>query len=258
MGLIFLAHAGIGPVLAATATAVASAGMGLCLGAARGRARLVVPFSAGVLLGVALFGLFPEMAVELGWASSSLLFAAGYAVLFGINRYAYPVCPSCSHDHDHNACTTVLHGFAAPLVVATAVHAFLDGWSMATVQAVSGMDVRVTVPLAVGLHKIPEGMALGAILWASMRSRLAAFAWCVAAESCTILGGTVGLALAPGLGAGWILYPLAVAGGCFFFLGIHAVHEEWKRCGALPAVMPAITGAAGAAALQQGVHALFR
>jgi zinc transporter ZupT len=258
LGLNFLAQAGIGPVVAAAAIAVVSAALGLWLGAARGRARVVIPFSAGVLLGVALFGLFPEMAAELGWPASMLLFAAGYGVLFIVNRYAYPVCPSCSHDHDHNSCTTVLHGFAVPLVAATAVHAFLDGWSMATVQAVAGMYVRVTVPLAVGLHKIPEGMALGAILWASMRSRPAAFAWCVAAESCTLLGGAVGLVLAPKLGAVWILYPLAVAGGCFFFLGFHAIHEEWKRRGPLPAMMPALTGAAGAAALQQGVHALFR
>jgi zinc transporter ZupT len=256
--LTFLAQAGIGPAVVAFAIAVGSAGLGLWLGAASGRARLVVPFSAGVLLGVALFGLFPEMALELGWPISALLFAAGYALLFGINRYAYPVCPSCSHTHDHNACTTVLHGFAAPLVAATAVHAFVDGWSMAAVQAVSRGDVRLMVPLAVGLHKIPEGMALGSILWASMRSRPAAFAWCFAAESCTVLGGSVGLGLSPRLGAGWILYPLAVAGGCFFFLGFHAVHEEWKRRGAMPAMMPAITGAAGAAALQQGVHAVFR
>jgi zinc transporter ZupT len=258
LGLTYLAQTGIGPAVVAAVIAIASATLGLWLGAVRGRARVVVPFSAGVLLGVALFGLFPEMALELGWPASALLFAAGYSLLFGINRYAYPVCPSCSHDHDHVACTTVLHGFAAPLVAATAVHAFLDGWSMATVQAVSGMDVRVTVPLAVGLHKIPEGMALGAILWASMRSRPAALGWCVAAESCTVVGGAVGLALAPKIGTGWILYPLAIAGGCFFFLGFHAIHEEWKRRGPLPAVMPALTGAAGAAALQQGVRALFR
>jgi zinc transporter ZupT len=258
LGLHFLTQAGIGPAMAAAAIAIGSAGLGLWLGAARERARIVVPFSAGLLLGVALFGLFPEMADELGWAASALLFAGGYGLLFGVNRYVYPVCPSCSHSHDHNACTTVLHGFAAPLVAATAMHAFLDGWSMATVQAVPGMDVRVTVPLAVGLHKIPEGLALGAILWASMRSRPAAFAWCVMAEGCTILGGAVGLALAPRLGAGWVLYPLTIAGGCFFFLGFHAIHEEWKRRGALPAMMPALTGAAGAAALQQGVRALFR
>jgi zinc transporter ZupT len=258
LGLTFLAQAGIGPAVAATAIAVGSAAVGLWLGAARERARVVVPFSAGVLLGVALFGLFPEMAADLGWAASALLFAAGYALLFGVNRYVYPVCPSCSHTHDHNACDTVLHGFAAPLVAATAMHAFLDGWSMASVQAVSGIEVRVTVPLAVGLHKIPEGIALGAILWASMRSRPAAFAWSAAAEGCTVVGGAVGLLLAPRLGTEWVFYPLAIAGGCFFFLGFHAVHEEWKRRGALPAMMPALTGAAGAAALQQGVRALLR
>jgi zinc transporter ZupT len=245
------------PSLAATATAICGGGLGLWMGGARGSSRLVVPFSAGMLLGVALFGLFPEMANQLGWAICLLLFAGGYGVLFAINRYGYPVCPSCSHDHDHNACTTVLHGFAVPLVSATAVHAFVDGWSMSSVQAIAPLGIRVTVPLAVGLHKIPEGIALGAILWASMRSRPAALAWCVAAESCTILGGALALVLAPRLGTAWILYPLAIAGGCFFFLGFHALHEEWKRRGAVPAFMPAITGAAGAAALQQWVHTLF-
>jgi zinc transporter ZupT len=254
----FLTQTGIGPPLAATAIAVCAAVAGLWLTGARERARLAVPFSAGVLLGVALFGLFPEMAEALGWTASLLLFALGYGLLFGINRYAYPVCPSCSHDHNHDACSTVLHGFATPLVAATAMHAFLDGWSMAAVQAVAPVGIRVTMPLAVSLHKIPEGIALGSILWASMQSRPAALLWCVAAESCTVLGGGVGLALAPRLGSVWVLYPLAVAGGCFFFLGLHAVHEEWKRRGAMPAFMPAVTGAAGVAALQQGVHALLR
>jgi len=255
---IFLTQAGIGPPIAAAAIAVCGAGLGLWLGGARDRARLVVPFSAGLLLGVALFGLFPEMAGALGWMASALLFAAGYGLLFTVNRYVYPVCPSCSHDHDHNACTTVLHGFAAPLIAATSAHAFLDGWSMASVQALAPLGIRVTVPLAVAVHKLPEGVALGAILWASMQSRPAALAWSVVAESCTIVGGGVGLALAPRLGTEWVLYPLAIAGGCFFFLGVHAVHEEFKRRGAMPVFMPAITGAAGAAALQEGVHALFR
>lgn len=252
-----MTQAGIGPASAATAIAICAAGLGLWLGGARAWSRLAVPFSAGMLLGVALFGLFPEMAGELGWTLSIVLFAAGYSVLYAINRFGYPVCPSCSPDHDHTGCTSVLHGFAVPLVSATAVHAFMDGWSISSVQAMAPLGIRLTVPLAVGLHKIPEGIALGAILWASMRSRAAALAWCVIAESCTILGGAFALALAPRVGIVWILYPLAVAGGCFFFLGFHAVHEEWKRRGAVPAVMPAITGAAGAAALQQGVRALL-
>src|SRR5690348_18499215 len=86
----------------ATIVGIAGAVLGLWLTGLRKRARVVVPFSAGVLLGVALFGLVPELANELGWASTVLLFAGGYGALLLVNRYVYPVCPTCSHDHDHS------------------------------------------------------------------------------------------------------------------------------------------------------------
>jgi len=111
--------------------------------------------------------------------------------------------------------------------------------------------------MAVVLHKIPEGIALGAILRAAVASARGALAWCLLAEGVTLAGGAAGLELAPILGQAWLSYPLAIAGGFFFYLGFHAVHGEWKRRGAIPAVMPALTGAAGAAALQQGVRALL-
>ena len=87
------------------------------------------------------------------------------------NRYVYPVCPMCAHDHDHSACSTELHGFAGPLIVAAALHSFLDGWSIATVQLGVPLGLRVAVPLAIALHKLPEGIALGGILRASLRTR---------------------------------------------------------------------------------------
>ncbi len=242
----------------ATALALLSALLSLWLTTARERARIVVPFSAGLLLGVAIFGLFPELVGAIGWLATLLAFASGYALLFAINRYGYPICPSCSPGHDHTACAAVLHGFAPPLVAATAVHSFLDGWSIATAQSATHSDLRFTVPLAVALHKIPEGIALGAILWASTRSRAAAFGWCALAESATLLGGFVGIFLVHGIGAEWPAYPLAVAGGIFLYLGFHAVHQEVRRCGVGFGLMPALTGAAGAAALQQGVRALLR
>jgi zinc transporter ZupT len=108
------------------------------------------------------------------------------------------------------------------------------------------------------LHKIPEGIALGAIVRASVSSRSAALFWSVVVEAVTLVGGILGLAIAPRLGTAWITYPLAVAAGWLFYLGAHAVHEEWKRRGAVPACVTALTGAAGAAALQQGVQAWFR
>lgn len=236
---------------------VGGAILGLWLTGMRRRARTVIPFSAGVLLGVALFGLLPELGGELGWSASLLLFAGGYGLLFLINR-AYPVCPTCAHDHDHVACSTELHGFAGPLIAAAALHSFLDGWSVATVQLSVPLGLRVAVPLAVALHKVPEGIALGGILRAALKSRSAAFAWCALAEGSTLAGGALGLTMAPNLGSRWITYPLGITAGWLFYLGYHAVHEEWKSRGARTASVSALAGIVGAAVIQRGAESLFR
>ncbi len=249
---------GIGPALVATVIGVAGVSLGLWLTGVGRRARLVVPFSAGVLLGVVFFGLAPELVAETGWSMSTLLLAGGYGLLFLINRHVAPVCPTCAHDHDHLACETVLHGFAAPLIAASALHSFFDGWGIATAQQAIPVGIRIGVPMAVALHKLPEGIALGAIVRVAVRSRSAALLWCVLAEGTTLLGGVLGLAIAPRLGTGWIIYPLGIAAGWLFYLGAHAVHEEWKRRGPAQAFVTALTGAAGAAALQRGVQAWLR
>jgi zinc transporter ZupT len=255
--LIFPAS-GIAIPALATAVGVAGAAVGVWLTGLRRRAQVVIPFSAGVLLGVALFGLLPEMASETGWLASGALFAAGYGLLFTVNRYAYPVCPSCAHDHDHNACATELHGFAGPLIAAAALHSFLDGWSVVAAQSAAPLGLRVAVPLAVALHKLPEGIALGGILSAAVKGRGAAMGWCVLAEGTTLAGGVLGLLMASHLGTGWTMYPLGITAGWLGYLGYHAVHEEWKRRGAAPAFLSALTGVAGAAAIQRGAEALFR
>jgi len=239
----------MGFTLLVTLVGVGGALLGLWLTDAHRRVRIFVPFSAGVLLGVALFSLLPAMVAQIGLPQGLLLFAAGYLLLMGIDRFVYPVCPACAHDHDHESCVTVLHGFAPPLAAATALHAFLDGWGMASADAAGTAGIRLAVPLAVALHKIPEGIALGGMLGAAVHSRLGAFGWAATAQSATLLGAALAFQVAPQLGAAWIPYVLAPAAGCFFYLGFHAIHGEWK---------PALTGAAGAAVLQQGVRVLFR
>jgi zinc transporter ZupT len=248
----------MGVALVATAAAIAGVLLGISLKGAGHGTRLMVPFAGGLLMGIALFGLLPELTEEIGLARGLLLIAAGYLILRVINRYLFPVCPSCAHDHDHNACGTALHGFAAPLVIAAVIHSTLDGWSIVTAQAAAPAGVRLALPLAMVLHKIPEGIALGAILRAAVASRWPAFFWCVLCEGCTLLGGAAVLGLAPVLGQAWIGYPLGIAGGTFVYLGFHAVHGEWKRRGAIPAFVPALTGAAGAAALQHGTEVFLR
>ena len=247
----------IAPALA-TAVGVAGAALGLWLTGLRHRARIVVPLSAGVLLGIAVFGLLPELVSEVGWGVSIVLFACGYALLLLVNRYAYPVCPTCSHTHNHDACETELHGFAGPLISAAAMHSFLDGWSVATVQLAVPLGLRIAVPFAIALHKFPEGIALGGILRASVKGRGVAFGLCVVAEGATLVGGALGLTLAPHLGTRWITYPLGITAGWLLYLAYHAIHEEWRRRGPLPTFVSGLTGMAGAAVIQRGLEALFR
>jgi len=251
-------YSGIAPPALAALVGCAGAVLGIWLTGLRSRVAIVVPFSAGVLIGVALFGLLPELAQDSSWRLTLALCAGGYGLLLLINRYVYSVCPTCAHDHDHGACGTELHGFAAPLIVAAALHSFLDGWSVAVVQHAAPLGLRVAVPVAIALHKLPEGIALGGVMRASVPSRTVALLWCLLAEGATLAGGALALALAPHLGSMWTIYPLGLTAGWLIYLGYHAVHEEWKRKGAAPASVSALAGGAAAALIQRGAEALLR
>jgi len=244
------------PILA-TLVAIASAAAGVALLGHGGHTRMLIPLSGGLLIGVAAFGLIPELVLDIGWVPGLVLVAFGYAMLKALDRFAFSVCPSCAHDHHHHEnCAEPLHGFAGPLLAATTIHAFIDGWGLVAVEAGTHTPGAGTAfAMALLLHKIPEGLALGTILRASVDRAWTAFALCAAVELSTVAGGAAGLWLTP---ANWVSYPLAIAGGTFLFLGVHAVHSDWKRRGARPAFIPALAGAAGAALLQQGLRMAIR
>jgi zinc transporter ZupT len=206
-------------VALAALLAMACAITGIVASAGR-RAHILVPLSGGLLAAVAVFALIPETADEIGWPVALLAACAGYALLEIFDRAGLPVCPSCSHSH----------GFSGPLVAATAIHAFVDGWGMMAIggsssHGLSGHDVSRAILAALLLHKIPEGLALGAILRMSTGKASRAVALAILAESPTLIGGIVGLRAAQ---ASWIDYPLALAGGAYLFLGSHAI-RAWVK-----------------------------
>jgi zinc transporter ZupT len=229
-----------------------SATAGVWLTSVDSWSRRLVPFSGGVLVGVALFWVLPEMADFLNWFNALAWVAAGFAGLWVVDRFLHPVCPACSHPHDHDHSSAELHGFAPPLLIAAAVHSLLDGWS---VSAASDASAHLGMPfvLAIAIHKIPEGLALGVIVRAAMESRRAALGWCLLAESATLAGAGVELVLAPYLGPQILHAFLAIAGGTFLYLGGHAIHGEFQRRGVAPGFLPALAGIAS-----PSVFRLFR
>lgn len=229
-----------------TLIAVLSAAAGVWLTSFQGLSRRLVPFGGGVLLGVALFWVLPEMADFFTWQVAILWLGGGFLLLAGIDRFVHPVCPACSPSHEHDHCATRLHGFAAPLLAAAALHSALDGWSAAASQN-AGFSMALIGAIAV--HKIPEGLALGVIARASLGSRAAALTWCGLAQMATIGGAGIESVLAPHLSSQGLHVLLALAGGSFLYLGGHAVHGEMRRSGT-PTLVPALTGVAGSSVLR--------
>jgi len=234
-----------------TGVAFLSVAAGVWLTSVHAWSRKLVPFSGGVLMGVALFWVLPEMADYLSWFNALAWIAAGFGALWVVDRFVHPVCPACSHPHDHDHCSAELHGFAPPLLIAAALHSALDGWSVSAADGSAHLGMPFV--MAIAIHKIPEGLALGVIVRAAMASRRAALGWCLLAESATLAGAGLELVLAPYLGPQVLHAFLAIAGGTFLYLGGHAIHGEFRRQGVAPGFLPALAGIAS-----PSVFRLFR
>ncbi|MFB3777334.1 MAG: ZIP family metal transporter [Bryobacteraceae bacterium] len=233
--------------LAVTAIALASAAAGVWLATGPRAGRFLVPFGAGLLMGMALFGVWPEMSESAGQVGGTAMLAFGFGLLWFVDRYVHPVCPSCSHSHNHGSCAITLHGFALPLVIAAVLHSFMDGLAVAASRQEGAAGLGWGVFLAVAIHKIPEGLAYGTILRAAVPSRWSALGWCAVAQAPTVVGGALESLVAANLGSSWVIAPLALAGGSFLYLGLHAVHNDFKQRGVAAALAPAILGLAASA-----------
>lgn len=212
-------------LLAFALAAIAASYAGVVISGIPNLSRRVVPFSGAMLLLVSFVWVLPELAEDLGWLSGLALMLSGFAILWIIDKNVYPVCPTCSHTHDHDSCVTRLHGFAGPLLAATVVHSLFDGWALAAAHSVN----RQGITAGVLVHKIPECLAFGIILQAALRSRRTAFIAAALVQSATLAGAALEYVIAPHIGLFWMRAMLAVAGGTFLYLGFHAVHSEWKR-----------------------------
>jgi hypothetical protein len=203
--------------------------LGMWLEQLPGISRIMLLVSGVLLVTISLILVAPELAEHYGWAGGLLWMVLGFAALWLTNRFVYPLCPSCAHNHNHDACAVPLHGFAVPLVLASGLHSFMDGWSLVASRQDPSQGLQLAFLVGITLHKLPEGLALGAILRASLRSRWRVAGGGALAQFMTVTGGVVALWLAPWAGARWSGAFLGVAGGTFLYLGYHTLEAEWVR-----------------------------
>ncbi|MGA3180949.1 MAG: ZIP family metal transporter [Verrucomicrobiota bacterium] len=241
-------------VILAFALAVGGGALGATLGTSHKRLCALISLGAGTLLGVTAFAILPETLDELKWWQLLLALGSGYAVFAVISKYIFHVCPACAASHFDEATTHRFSEIASAMMLALAIHCTVDGLAMAAGHASQDQTVAAAHPattpaqapaqsaqnpreqqsrityfsiiLAVCVHKVPEGLALGALLLGAGLTRNGILIRVIAVESTTLLGGAVGLLFLPSVSQFWLAVALAHAGGGFLFLATHAVIGE--------------------------------
>lgn len=219
-------------VVLAFALAVGGGALGASLGSSHHRLCALISLGAGTLLGVTVFAIVPESFEALRWWGVVLALGSGYALFYFISKYVYHVCPACAASHFDEAASHRFGEIAAAMMLALAIHCIADGLALAAgreAEASHGSGGRVldfSLIMAVCVHKVPEGLALGALLLGAGFNRAQTLIRVAAVESTTILGGIVGWLFFQQIAPFWLDAVVAHVGGGFLFLSVHAVLGE--------------------------------
>jgi zinc and cadmium transporter len=199
-------------------------GLSAVMASSHRRLCALISIGAGTLLGVAVFGIAPECLEALLWWQFTLAAATGYAVFSIISKFVFHVCPACAASHYDEALTHRFNQIAIPMMFALAIHCSADGLALtAGNEGAASSSLGFSMTLAICVHKLPEGLALGALLLGAGFKR-AKMLWFVAAvQSTTILGGAIGWLVLRDVSEFWVALVLAHAGGGFFYLATNAL-----------------------------------
>jgi zinc transporter ZupT len=221
------------PIFLRAAAAFAVAIVGGLLGAllAQNHKQLcaLISLGAGTLLGVAVFAIGPECLEALAWWQLVIAAGSGYGLFALVSRYVFHVCPACAASHFDESTAHHFSQIAVAMMAALAIHCTVDGLALAAgheEHAASGRSLDLSMTMAICVHKVPEGLALGALLLGAGFSRARMLGYVAAVESTTLLGAAVGGLALHEVSNFWLALTIAHAGGGFIFLAAHAVLGE--------------------------------
>jgi zinc transporter ZupT len=218
-------------VVLAFGLAVAGGGIAAAIGVSHQRLCGLISLAAGTLLGVTVFAIVPECRSSMAWWELAVALGSGYVVFVLISRYVYHVCPACAASHFDESTTHRFSEIAGALIIALGIHSTMDGIALVAGHEGHHHHTDLAMLLAICVHKVPEGLALGALLLGAGYRRGRAVAWVAAVEATTLLGGGIGAVALPYFSGFWVNAVLAHAGGGFLFLAIHAVFGELVKHG---------------------------
>ena len=227
--ILFLSmEATLGQSLAAFVSAGLGAMLAISIGVSHRQLCALISVAAGTLLSATFFHIIPEAWDVLSPLSIILALASGYGFFFLMSRYVSHVCPACAASHFEDQSHSKLKNVFFLLVIALTIHSMMDGIAIALGNEMAE-GTRHSIFFTIAIHKLPEGLALCALLLGSGRERVRAFLWALALESSTIWGWAIGHFFLQGhLNHLWMDFVMVHIAGGFVYLSLHAAINEMK------------------------------
>lgn len=214
----------------------------------------LLPWSGGVLVGLSIFWILPDLAVNEGWLVSLLGITAGVLLLLLFDHYVYPVCPFCAfggheahagHSH-HEAAPGQTHYFEVgwPLLIAGCVHNFFDGWVLGLARVNGSGTLSSAVSWGFATHKILESFAIG-LLASAFTSKVTRGLGIILLIQTAFAAGSIAVLYAGGLNQSVIDLCIGGAAATLMFFGLSSLRAEWRIRGAFPAFRVGMVGIGG-------------
>ena len=217
----------LGQSLAAFVSAALGATLAVSIGVSHRQLCALISFAAGTLLSATLFHILPDASAA-GHSFIPLLLAlgSGYGLFYFISRYVSHVCPACAASHFEEQPVSKFRSVFFLLAIALTIHSMMDGIAIALSSKTSG-GADHSIFFTIAIHKLPEGLALCALLMKSGTSRNKAFIWSLFLETSTLIGWYLGHGLLlREVDIRWLdLVMVHIAGG-FVYLAVHATINE--------------------------------
>jgi zinc transporter, ZIP family len=217
----------LGQSLAAFVSAGIGAALAVSIGVSHRQLCALISFAAGTLLSASVFHILPEAsAAGLSPLSLFMAVATGYGLFFLISKYVFHMCPACAASHFEEQEVSHFKNVFFLLAIALTIHSAMDGIAIA-VSPHMAERADHSIFFTIAIHKLPEGLALCALLMKSGHEKKKALIGTLLLETSTLLGWAIGSYLLQGnLGNSWLdLLMVHIAGG-FIYLAVHATINE--------------------------------
>jgi zinc transporter ZupT len=210
------------PILFASFTLVSTGLGGLAAIRLRDRLHLLLGFSSGAVLAVALFDVLPEIFSFDHGASYMPLVAVGFLFFFGLERYT-ALHGAREHLHEREAHEQELGAISA---AGLAMHSFLDGVAIGIGFQTSTV-MGLLIALGVIAHDFSDGLNTVTVVLAHRNPLRRAVFWLVIDMLTPVLGAATTLAFT--LRGGLLPCLLAFFAGSFLYIGASDLLPEARE-----------------------------